>query len=298
MIKNIIMYAIFIIISAVLALIATYYRYSYLISQNNEKNPSDETKTSENDEKDELRVSDDLTVSHQTSNSDDGVLQSDTHAEDINSLSKSNSETVKVESEQVEAENKKDIKIVFMEAMIQSKVSLAIFLACFVSAAVLCLLFKEVKGWTLLNCVQNLMIWDLMFAAASIDLKVKKIPNKLILLMLGIRALGIVGQIIQCPSLWLNIVLTSVIGMLVGGVIILVCYFISRGGIGVGDLKMFATIGFYFGLPGVLEIMMYALFLACIVSIFLLVSRKAKFKSSIPMAPFVFIGLSMYLFFL
>ena len=60
----------------------------------------------------------------------------------------------------------------------------------------------------------------------------------------------------------------------------------------------FAVIGLYFGLVGLLQIMIYSLLLSAVVSIFLLAVRKAKMKSTMPMAPFIIIGLTVYFIFL
>ena len=105
--------------------------------------------------------------------------------------------------------------------------------------------------------------------------------------MIGIKS---VCEIIFDNQIWYTLLISSVLGMSVGAVTVLICLLISRGGIGAGDLKMFAVIGLFFGLQGLMEIMIYSLFFASIVGIVLLAARKAKFKSSLAMAPFMFIG--------
>ena len=74
----------------------------------------------------------------------------------------------------------------------------------------------------------------------------------------------------------------------------LICMLLSRGGVGAGDVKLIAAIGLYYGLAGVLSILMVTLIFAAIFSIVMLATKKAKMKSTLPMAPFIFIGLSIH----
>lgn len=299
MLKDIILYIAFIVASVVLASLAVYYRYLY-ITRNVEKEAAKKTESVSETDTDSKEKKDEQNTESEQKNQSEADEKEHFSGEAANFVDTASKINEKLEiSKQEESEKGPAVrKLGFKEILSNSKIFFAVCAACYICVAVLGLIFREAKDLSVLSLAQYVLLWDLMFLTASIDIKIKKIPNLLILVMLAVRALGIIGEIICYPSFWSTFVLSSVVGMLVGGLFVLICYFISRGGIGVGDLKMFATIGFFFGLSGVMEIMMYSLFLACIVSIFLLISRKAKFKSSVPMAPFVFIGLSVYFIFL
>ena len=163
------------------------------------------------------------------------------------------------------------------------------FFLSFSLIAVVFIMFSYGK-MTAVKAMQYILYSDCLFLIATIDFKIKKIPNKLVLFLLCLRIFGIICEIIFDGQSWYALIISSIIGMSVGAVTILFCLLISRGGIGAGDLKMFAVIGLFFGLQGLMEIMIYSLFFASIVGIILLVARKAKFKSSLAMAPFMFIG--------
>lgn len=160
--------------------------------------------------------------------------------------------------------------------------------------AILALVFFEKKEISFLQMTQCVLLWDAMFLIATIDFQVKKIPNKLLLVLLAVRVVFLVLTFFERPEDFLPILVSSLIGMAVGAFIILIVLLLSKGQVGAGDLKLFAVIGFFFGLAGLIEIMMYSLFLSAIVAISLLLFRKAKMKSTIPMAPFVFLGLTFY----
>ena len=133
-----------------------------------------------------------------------------------------------------------------------------------------------------------------MFLISPIDYQVKKIPNKLLLVLLAVRIVFLVLTFFERPEDFTAILVSSLIGMAVGAFIILVVLLLSKGQVGAGDLKLFAVIGFFYGLYGLIQIMMYSLFLSAIFAIVLLLSGKAKMKSTMPMAPFVFFGLTFY----
>lgn len=144
---------------------------------------------------------------------------------------------------------------------------------------------------------QFLLLWQCIAAAAYIDFKVKKIPNRLLLIGFAGRLAGILLEWLVGGGNVYNTLLFSGVGMLAGGGIILICMFVAKGGIGAGDVKLYALIGAYLGLAGLINVMFYSLFSAALVGIVLLVSKLAKRKSTLPMAPFVFLGLNMYLAF-
>lgn len=142
--------------------------------------------------------------------------------------------------------------------------------------------------------IQNLLLWDGVACMSITDIKKKKIPNALSLLLLVIRCFFIAWGILINHDDPKHVILSSLVGMLFGGAFIFVCMIISKGGIGAGDLKLFAVIGLYFGLPGLIQIMVYSLVLSAIWAIGLLCSHKAKMKSTLPMAPFILAGLTVY----
>lgn len=142
--------------------------------------------------------------------------------------------------------------------------------------------------------IQNLLLWEGLVCLAVTDIKVKKIPNAVSLLLLVIRCIFLAWGILVEHDDPKRILLSSVLGLLFGGGFILVCMIISKGGIGAGDLKLFAVIGLYFGLAGLIQIMVYSLLFSAIWAIGMLLSHKAKMKSTIPMGPFILAGTTVY----
>lgn len=183
--------------------------------------------------------------------------------------------------------------------IVKSQVNILIFfMIAYLFVSVVAVIMQRKKEIDSLFLVQSLLLWDGLCCIAVIDYNIKKIPNKLLIILILIRVIGIlIESLIHTQNIASNL-LSSLLGMFIGGFIMLTCMLLSRGGVGAGDMKLFAIIGLYFGLSGILSIMMYSLFFAAIFSIVMLISKKAKLKSTMPMAPFILAGLSVYYLFL
>ena len=70
----------------------------------------------------------------------------------------------------------------------------------------------------------------------------------------------------------------------------MLCYLISRGGIGVGDVKLFAVIGCFVGSGTILTLTFLSVVVSAAYSIIMLVLKKTGLKEEIPFAPFVLVG--------
>lgn len=84
--------------------------------------------------------------------------------------------------------------------------------------------------------------------------------------------------------------LESVYGTLVATGIMLVVYFVSRGGMGEGDVKLAAFIGAANGFPLVLAGLFIAIVGSGILATFLLVTKMKKRRDAIPFGPFLATG--------
>ncbi len=86
--------------------------------------------------------------------------------------------------------------------------------------------------------------------------------------------------------------LNAVYGGGTGLIIMLIFFliFISRGGMGFGDVKMAALLGLMTGFPGVFVALFPAMLLGGITAVFLLAFRLVKRGEAIPFGPFLAIG--------
>lgn len=162
----------------------------------------------------------------------------------------------------------------------------------FISAGIFILHIKF--DCSALKSIKYLIFIYALFLISVIDFQEKKIPNQLVFFILAERTMFFIPEFIMYPDAIMSVLIISFTGMIISALIMLMCRFLGRGGLGAGDIKLFAVIGFMTGFQGALNIMFYSLFIASFICIILLVSRKAKIKQTVPMAPFIFCGTVIY----
>ena len=139
-------------------------------------------------------------------------------------------------------------------------------------------------------------LWSFMliiFAIITsiIDIKTKKVPNSLILVMFITWLLTIIPMLIVNTYEATTKLYDSGLGLLSGGGLFLLVYLISRKGLGGGDVKFMAAAGLYLGLYGVIPAMFLGSILAAMFVLILLLLKKIKRKDTIPLTPFLSIGM-------
>ncbi len=135
--------------------------------------------------------------------------------------------------------------------------------------------------------------WVLMYGlmlAALIDMKRKIIPNKTLLFLAGVRTILLVGELACFPGLWLELILSSVVGLGGGGLLFLLAGAVSRKGLGMGDVKMIAVMGYYLGFQVLMSDLIITLSLTVAAGAALLVTRRGSLHSEMPFAPFAAAG--------
>lgn len=130
----------------------------------------------------------------------------------------------------------------------------------------------------------------LLAPIAFMDLKSKKIPDKLILTGICVRILFYVFEFFISIRSLQDILITDFTGVLLGGGLFLLAALIAKNSIGMGDVKMFAMIGVFCGFTLTFSSILYSMLLSFIASVILLILRKKGRKDTLPLAPFAFIG--------
>lgn len=135
------------------------------------------------------------------------------------------------------------------------------------------------------------------YAAAIGDLRKKRVPNQLVLAMLGAWVVVMIPQLFLRTEYALALAAAGLIGFAVAGALFLVVYYVSRKGLGGGDVKFMAASGLYLGGSLVLPTMLYGSVLAAVVGLTLLLLKKVGRKDTIPLVPFLYVGMLLTIFF-
>ncbi|MEW5785663.1 MAG: A24 family peptidase [Bacillota bacterium] len=142
----------------------------------------------------------------------------------------------------------------------------------------------------------------LLLAISLIDLEHRLIPNSLV-------SAGLAGGVIlQLPAMaanWLTVParlmperlwLDAVFGLLLGGGVMLIIFLVSRGGMGAGDMKLMALIGFFVGLRGTAVVMMLGFTAGALTGLLLIALGRLTRKDALPFGPFLSLAVLVELF--
>jgi len=132
--------------------------------------------------------------------------------------------------------------------------------------------------------VSDITLVTFAAAAAFIDIRIRKIPD---LLVLTATAAGIVFLFADRDRGWVD----GLTGGVTAGLALLLVHWLTRDGLGLGDVKLFGCSGIYLGLEGVLSAMMTAVVLSGICSLVLVCINRENRKREIPFAPFILAGI-------
>lgn len=147
-------------------------------------------------------------------------------------------------------------------------VAAAVFAAC---------LYYFDFSWLLLKYV---VLFSLLLIVSGIDLELRRIPNLFVLILL---AWSVLWQVVY-PELPLK---PAVLGLLAGGGAFLLIALVSRGGMGEGDVKLMAGLGFAAGWPQVLTVFLLSFFIGAAAGLSLMILKKKTRKSALPFGPFI-----------
>lgn len=138
--------------------------------------------------------------------------------------------------------------------------------------------------------LRYLVLLAALFQIAWIDQKSKRIPNKILKALLVLRGLFLIPEWLAYPKFGLALVMSAGMGALLGGGMFLLAHVISKGGVGMGDVKLMAVIGCYVGSGSILSAAFLSVMSSAAYSITMLMFKKIKLKEEIPFAPFIFVG--------
>ena len=172
-------------------------------------------------------------------------------------------------------------------------------LAPYAGIPVLCALFAvlrwDAEGAYMLAQRGLLIIFG--YVASVSDAKSKMIPNKLVLAMLAGWALTFITLLFFDTGQALAALADSLIGCAVCGAILLLVYYISKKGLGGGDVKFMSAAGLYLGYQGVFPALLYGSIFAGLTGLALILFKRIGRRDSIPMAPFLYAGILITVFF-
>ena len=156
--------------------------------------------------------------------------------------------------------------------------------------AVLCMLLLFYKK-SFIFITKRLVLVSLLWPMAVYDFKEYRIPNKLVLSGLILRVLIFLAEIVTIgfPAVFTSLI-SECIAAVGAAVVCLLCMLLSRGSLGMGDLKLLVMMALLLGVEGICYSMFVSVFFAFVCAIVLLISKKKGRKDHMPFAPCILAG--------
>lgn len=142
-----------------------------------------------------------------------------------------------------------------------------------------------------LELIKYCLLTPMLFSVAYIDYKENIIPNRLVLTMaeVGMLLTFIFG--LSDINLAMDMLLGMVLGTAIFGILTILGRMVSgKDSMGLGDVKLIAALGLFFGSSNILAISIISFLIGAIISIILIIAKKKKINEYIPFGPFIVIA--------
>ena len=129
--------------------------------------------------------------------------------------------------------------------------------------------------------------------AFSIDFKYQLIPDEVDVL---IGICGIINLLLNISNWW-----SYLIGAAIGGAIfyslnLIALIILKKEGMGLGDVKLMAALGFLFGIKNILVITLVSFFIGAIIGIVVMIIKRKEKEEYIAFGPFIVIATILLMF--
>lgn len=177
---------------------------------------------------------------------------------------------------------KKSVNKIFVVAMFAMNIILANFIVYIYN------------GSNIINAKLMILI-SMMWPIAYIDFKEKRIPNKILIIMLIARAVILIPELALLGN-----ISQTLISMVIATVAVIIacvlCCLIVKGAIGMGDIKLFCVMAIYLGLEGIWSAIFCSLIVSFVIAVFSLATKRVNRKDNIPFALAILIGTYLSIF--
>lgn len=142
----------------------------------------------------------------------------------------------------------------------------------------------------ILKSIRYLMLFWSLALIAWADQKSSRISNRALLYLLAVRTVLLALECLSYQEYWMSLMISAGAGLVLSDGMFLICYVIARGGIGAGDVKLLAVLGYWVGGGAVFTVVFLTVLSAAVYSGVGLLLGKISLKQEMPFAPFVLAG--------
>lgn len=142
----------------------------------------------------------------------------------------------------------------------------------------------------IINMIKMLITLCILGVISLTDIELYKIPNLCCVILLVGRTICFIPEFIinieKFKMSLFNSVLTGILCL----VLLVVISKVTRSGLGYGDIKLFAALGFMCGMRAILYTLVICFFICAIASLVLLILKIKSVKDELPLGPFIYLG--------
>ncbi len=158
------------------------------------------------------------------------------------------------------------------------------------SLLAIALMYNRFYHFTVIYTLKRLSVVAVLWPISISDFRDFRIPNKLIVYGFILRVPLLIAELIFQPDSVVAIVINEVVAIVGAVIVCLVCMFLSRGSLGMGDLKLLMFMSAFLGVEGICYTMFLSIFFSAVIAIGFLIFKKKSRKDAIPFAPFILVG--------
>ncbi len=163
-------------------------------------------------------------------------------------------------------------------------------LVCVFVGTTVVILQTHNASYSFISDIKNMLVIMLLLPCAAVDFRVQRIPNVFLGVGCLLRLIILGVEWMHTPEEILTIAKDGVFAALLFGGFFLLISLVFRNSIGMGDIKLFAVMGFYMGIMDTFSAIFYTLFVTFILSVFLLITKKKSRQDTISFGPTILIG--------
>lgn len=150
-------------------------------------------------------------------------------------------------------------------------------------------LFYE-YGYDITKALRLIILAAALVIIGKIDSLERIIPNLFIVYLAVMRTILLTADCVANMSQAGIILSAAVLGILYGSIVFIIARIFAKGSIGMGDIKLFAVIGYYLGSTSVIPAIIMSLLVAMVYGIIMICRKKMTIKDTISFGPYIAIG--------
>ena len=148
-------------------------------------------------------------------------------------------------------------------------------------------------GIGILRSLRLLSVYFYLIPLAHIDRNKQIIPNRYLPAGLVLAALFLFLDPASGENTLQKSAMSALLGLLFGAGVFLLASFAVKGGVGMGDIKLFGVLGCILGFQTCFSMLVFTLLSASVCGVGLLIAGKAGMKTRVAVAPFALAGMAI-----